>query len=110
MLFFQYTTKNCYAMLSIHVCSLCIILAHAPMNGVNQLVNTLPPRSSLQKSTGVTSQLCSKPSLKCTFQTKNFQATGGCFKCNMYRIMALGWLRYYYKQIRKKKVRKSNVL
>ena len=55
-----------YAVPPTCICSLCVILAHALMNGIHQLVHAAPS-AFLQKIAGVKSQLCSKWSFKCTF-------------------------------------------
>ena len=57
-----------YAVPPTCICSLCVILAHALMNGIHQLVHVhAAPTAFLQKRARVKSQLCSKWSLKCTF-------------------------------------------
>ena len=70
------------------ICSLCVILACAPMNGIQQLVHSAP-QFSLQKNAGGKSQLYSKMKLKRSFP-ENFLTTGGHFKHKIYRITAQG--------------------
>ena len=56
------------------------------------MATTLPTHQSfLQKAKGF-SELCLKLSSKGP-SPENFLATGGCFKCNTYYVMALGWLK-----------------
>ena len=55
-------------------------------------LTVLVHNASRSKSTEVKSQSRSITSSKCTPQ-ENSLAIGRCFKCNIYRITALGWLK-----------------
>ena len=69
-------------------CGWCVILAHAPTNGVQQLVHSAPLIEKRWSYVAVT--------LKAKFKMlppENFLATGDCFECNTYHITALGWLK-----------------
>ena len=83
--------------LSVHVCW--------QMASNNQYA--LPPQSSLQKSTSGKSQLHSKQSSKGP-SPENFMTIGGCFKCNTYRVTALGWLKKKERKKERKKISNSN--
>ena len=65
-----------------------IILARAPMNGVQQLVHSAPSVFPAKNR----SQLCSKRSSK-GLPSESFLATGDLFECNTYHVTALGCLK-----------------
>ena len=88
-------TTMCLNLLFITWCcpctfSWCVILVHAPSNGIKQLLHSAH-QYSLQKCTGGKSQLRSKRSSYGP-SPRNFLTTSACFECNTSGVKAVGWL------------------
>ena len=69
-------------------CSYCIIHAHEPTNGIQQLIHSAPTIEKRWSYVAVTLKTKRK-----SITPENSLSTGGCFECNTYHVTVLGWLK-----------------